>query len=41
MDAAYKALAKQEEALVKDLQSRKLAEEEAEKARKIKVSSCI
>ena len=38
MAAAFKALVKQEENLVKDLQSRKLAEEEAERARKIRVS---
>ena len=38
MDAAYKSLVKQEEVLLKDLQSRKLAEEEAERARKIRVS---
>jgi len=40
MEAAYQQLIKQEDALRKDLQSRKLAQEEAERARKIKVLAC-
>lgn len=38
VEASFKALVKQEEVLLKDLQSRKLAQEEAERARKIKAS---